>query len=173
MTVRDPQPLPWVIDSVVRHLLDAEGGVANVGDGEGITRYGQTRSWLERWHLPIPRSRDEAAMNYHSWIEQTNLDVLCTVDDVLPWAVIDFAVNSGERVAIASMQRALGLRADGLIGPKTMTAVIVCQRKQVAAWVLADRLELDGGLIAHHPDQYARFALGWLRRIGQQVKALA
>ena len=36
-----------------------------------------------------------------------------------------------------------------------------------------DRDELDGGLIAHHPDVYAKFAGGWARRRAAQLRSIA
>ena len=169
----DSAVLESVVRRVIQNVLDREGGIANVGDGEGVTRFGQTAQWLRQWRLPPPNTRDEAAMNYRSWIERVNLDVLCTADDQLPDIVIDFAVHSGERVAIAALQRAIGLKADGVIGPKTMTAVQTADRRHLAHWVIAERLELDNGLITDHPDDFARFARGWARRLGAQIRGLA
>jgi len=37
-------------------------------------------------------------------------------------AVFDAAVNCGPRVAVALLQRALGLKEDGIVGPKTVAA---------------------------------------------------
>lgn len=167
----DPQES--VIASVVDRILREEGGVADVGDGAGVTRYGQTAGWLSRWRLPVPQSAQEAAMNYRSWLEQTNLDALCTEDDALTTIVIDFAVNSGERPAIASLQRALGVVADGSIGPVTLTALAVCRRAHVGCAVLADRIELGNGLIHDQPGKFAPFARGWAKRWGRQLRSLA
>lgn len=169
----DPQEL--VITAAIKRILAEEGGVADVGDGAGITRWGQTPGWLQQWRLPIPKSQDEAVMNYRSWLEHVGLDALCTVDDALCQVVIDYAVNSGERVAIAAMQKALGngLKTDGALGPKTMTALAICNRPHVAALVLADRLMLDNGLIADHPDKYSRYARNWGYRLARQIRRLA
>jgi len=162
-----------VASAVIARIFAREGGVADIGDGKGETRWGQTTGWLAQWRFPVPTSKDEAAMNYRSWLDRTNLDALCTVDDVLADVVIDFAVNSGERVAIAALQRALGTARDGVLGPQTEKLLATVNRREAACHVLAKRLELDGRLITDHPHQYAAFARGWLTRIGAQVRALA
>jgi lysozyme family protein len=167
--VNDPQES--VIRTVIGQVLEREGGVADVGDGKGTTRRGQTPGWLAQWRMPIPQSADDAAMNYRSWLEQTDLDALCTEDDALPDAVIDFAIHSGERVAIAALQRALRVTADGVIGPVTMTALVTCDRPHVAAQVVADRLRYLGGLLAD--PRRAIWAKGWLVRVAAQVESLA
>jgi len=169
--VTDPQE--YVIAAIVRRILAEEGGVADVGDGAGLTRWGQTPGWLQQWRLPVPKSEDEAAMNYRSWLEHTNLDALCTTDDVLAQSVIDYAVNSGERVAIAALQRALGVKADGILGPVTMTSLAICNRQKIASLVISDRLILDNGLITDHPDKYAKFGRNWGHRIARQIRRLA
>lgn len=167
----DPQES--VIRTVIESVLEREGGVADVGDGKGVTSYGQTAGWLSRWRLPVPTSVDDARMNYRSWLEQTDLDALCTEDDALPDVVIDWAVHAGERVAIASLQRALKVPADGVIGPVTLTALVTCDRAHVAATVLAERLSSTMGLVASHPDKYLVFLRGWANRIAAQVRTLA
>lgn len=165
----DPQES--TIRSVIANVIEREGGrVQNPTEGF-ITYYGQTPGWLARWRLPVPHSPSEAEFNYRSWLEQTDLDALCTEDDSLPDVVIDFAIHSGERPAIRALQRALNVKPDGILGPVTMTALAVCNRPQVAAAVLADRIRQLGALLAN-PDRSV-YAKGWMNRVAAQVEALA
>lgn len=166
-------PQESTIRTVIHLVMEEEGGVADVGDGKGLTRYGQTPGWLARWRLPVPESPDEAEMNYRSWLETTGLDELCTEDDALAWAVIDWAVHAGERVAIAALQGAIGVKRDGLIGPITLAALAKTDRAHVAATVVADRLVSTMGLVASHPDQYLRYLRGWTGRLARHVRRLA
>jgi lysozyme family protein len=167
--MNDPQES--VMRTVIANILEREGGVADVGDGKGVTSYGQTAGWLARWRLPVPHSVDEARMNYRHWLEATDLDALCTEDDSLPDVVADWAIHAGERVAIASLQRALRVTPDGVIGPVTLTALVTCQRPQVAAKVLADRLRQLGALLAD--PKRSVYARGWMARVADQVAVLA
>lgn len=166
-------PQESVIAAVVARILSEEGGVV-INPGEGyVTRWGQTPSWLMRWRLLSPATIEDAERNYRVWLALSHLDALCTVDDPLCESVIDFAVHSGERVAITALQRALGVVADGVLGPVTEMALIVCARAHIAAQVVAGRLELIHGLIADRPDRYVTFARGWGRRLARQIRRLA
>lgn len=164
-------PSETVCAIVIGKVLVREGGVADVGDGMGITRYGQTDGWLGQWGLPVPQNRTEAAANYRKWLALTHLEVLCTAPDALPDVVIDYAVNSGDPLPIEALQRALGLPHDGVLGAKTAAALANCNRLIVALNVLADRLELIGHLITHKTED-AKFADNWLHRIGEQVRTV-
>ncbi len=161
-------------DELIARVIEREGGVADVGDGKGVTRWGQTPGWLTQFNLSIPTSVIEAADNYEAWLRFTKLDSLIEAQpDDLADVVIDFAVHSGHVTAIRMLQASLGVAKDGVIGRDTLTALRVFDRRQVARRVLAGRLEQIGGLITDQPDKYSKFARGWLRRVGDQVKALA
>jgi lysozyme family protein len=165
-------PDPAIINVVVERVLVREGGVADVGDGMGITRYGQTDGWLGQYGLPQPKTRDDAAANYRAWLHLTKLEALCTILDPLPDVVIDYAVNSGDSLAVEALQRAIGVTADGKLGPASLAALAGCQRSRTAHHVIADRLELIGHLITHKTED-AKFADNWMHRIGEQVRTLA
>lgn len=169
------QPIDAVISNVVAFVLKEEGGIGNAHDGAGITRFGQTPAWLSQWHLPQPKTPDEAGMNYRWWMEHVGLDQLCDVDDSLGLVVTDFAVNSGERVAFASLQRALGgLITDGVWGGKSAARLALAKnRQELAGEVLGGRLVLDLTLIQNHPDTYLRDAVGWGNRISLLIDCLA
>lgn len=159
-------------DELIRRVLEREGGVADVGDGKGVTRWGQTPGWLKQFNLPVPTNPAEAAQNYATWLQVTRLDRLIgdTADDLAD-IVIDWAVHAGHVTAIRMLQAAVGVSTDGVMGPATEAAVK--DRKAIARRVLAGRMEQVGGLISSQPDKYARYAKGWLRRIGDQVQRLA
>jgi lysozyme family protein len=161
-------------DEIIATVLANEGGIADVGDGKGLTRFGQTPGWLSQFNLPIPANITEAADNYADWLRLTKLDALIGGQpDDLATIVIDFAVHSGHVTAIRMLQSAIGAQVDGVIGRSTLAALANADRKTVARRVLAGRMEQIGGLIADHPERYARFARGWLRRLGDQVRRLA
>ncbi len=160
-------------DELIRRVLQREGGVADVGDGKGITRWGQTPGWLKQFNLPIPTNPTEASENYVAWLQVTRLDQLIgDVADDLADIVIDFAVHAGHVTAIRMLQASLGVAVDGVIGPATEAAAKQ-DRKAICRRVLRGRLDQMGSLIASQPDKYARFARGWLARIGEQIQRLA
>lgn len=162
-----------VATSVISAILLREGGVKDVGDGKGLTRWGQTPEWLEEFDLPIPTSADEAAENYHRWLLLTNLIAVCDMPDSLADIVIDWAVHSGHRPAVKAMQRVLGVAVDGVLGTETETALQSVRRDLLARRVLAASDRYKGRLITDDPARYARFAAGWANRRAQQIEDLS
>jgi Putative secretion activating protein len=63
--------------------------------------------------------------------------------DALPWPlsyfVFDAAVNQGVAPAIRMLQQALGVEADGIIGPQTLAAVGRFPQSEVCSLFLALR----------------------------------
>ena len=163
-----------VCHAIIDRILEREGGVADVDDGAGLTRWGQTIAWLTSFQLPIPSTIDEAALNYRKWLEMTKLDALCDQDDAFADIVIDYAVNSGHGRAIRTLQNALGVHVDGVIGPKTISAVEALSdsdRRFTAGIVLCDQIERDGQNITNDPSN-AAFAYGWSVRRVNHLKSL-
>lgn len=161
-------------DELIRRVIVREGGVADVGDGKGMTRFGQTPGWLTQFNLPTPTNPTEAAENYAAWLQQTRLDRLIgPVADDLADIVIDWAVHAGHVSAIRMLQASLGVAVDGVLGQATEAALAKQDRKVIARRVLSGRLDHMGGLISSQPNKYARYARGWLRRVGEQVQRLA
>lgn len=117
-------------------ILELEGGVADVGDGKGLTRWGQTPGWLSFWNLPIPTNAEEARENYKEWWIRSGLGPALRADDGLSLVVAVWAIHSGETVAIRGLQRALGVLEDGIIGPITIEAIRDCHRSKTARHVL-------------------------------------
>jgi lysozyme family protein len=157
--------------SIIARVIAREGGIADGGDGMGITSFGQTSGWLEQFGLTAPHTPDEAAANYQLWLEKTGLLGLCAFDDILADATIDYAVNSGHRVAIRALQIRLGTGSDGVWGPQTQAAVDACNRHAMAAKVIASRVKLYGALITADASR-SQYAHGWMNRVGDQIERL-
>jgi len=159
---------------LIDQVLDREGGIADVGDGKGVTRFGQTPIWLAEWDLPPPKTPEEAAENYQTWLDLCGLAFLVPLSDILADTVIDFAVHSGTRTAIRALQRAAGTVPDGVIGPKTRAAITQTTHPYwLARNVLADRLEVMGRAITGDPTRHAKNAKGWMIRAANQLRELA
>jgi lysozyme family protein len=158
------------IESVIALVLKNEGGVADVGDGVGVTHFGQTAGWLETHHLPVPATKEDAAINYAQWITKTGLYHVASADDALTRITIDFAVMNEGR-AIRALQAAIGARPDGVIGPQTRRALETIDRHAVAVKVLADWNRFLGATITAIP-QRAVYAKGWANRISGHMETL-
>jgi len=83
--------------------------------------------------------------------------------DDLPWPLVlylfDSAVNQGPATAIVMLQTALGVRADGVIGPITLAAAKTATSRQMARY-MAVRAQRYFGTC-----NFDIFGTGWLTRL--------
>lgn len=149
-----------------------EGGVKDVGDGKGITRWGQTPGWLAQYVLPVPRSADEAIGNYEAWIAVVGLGDVLASGDNLADILLDIAVMSSAPKAIKALQVALGIQVDGVYGGQTKAALeAAASREVIAHLVIAWDMEYQGSIITLNP-QRAEYAKGWAARMAGHVRRL-
>ena len=90
-------------------------------------------------------------------------------DDLPPgvrYIVFDGAVNSGPAQSALWLQRALGVTADGVIGPKTLAAAYAQDPVRLNSAILAQRLRFMTGLT-----NWPAFSRGWARRIADLMEA--
>lgn len=153
------------VDTVISRVLSHEGGIVNLHDGRGVTRYGQTPGWLEDWGFVPPNNQADAAVNYEKWMKLTRLSEVCDIDLNVGYVTTDYAVHAGDGIAVKAMQKALGEVMDGLIGPKTLQALQACDSKRVSRSVYADRLRHMGKLLGSEHTDRRNFAAGWLNRM--------
>jgi len=171
-------------DFALAYLLspEIEGGyVDHVDDRGGATKYGISLAYLR--HLPdgdldgfvdgdlnrdgkvdardiVMLTPEDAARLYRSgfWLP-------CRCDDLPPAlavALFDFAVNSGPAIARRGLQEALGVKVDGVLGPRTLAAAEKADPSALARF-LAVRCRFIAGIIRRDPSQ-AAFELGWYKR---------
>ncbi|MEI2387627.1 glycoside hydrolase family 108 protein [Breoghania sp. JC706] len=76
------------------------------------------------------------------------------------FAVFDFAVNSGVRRAVKALQRALGIRADGIIGNITLAAARAADPESLITAVCKRRMSF-----LHRLSTFATFGRGWTHRV--------
>lgn len=158
------------IANVIEKILQREGGIAQLPGEAFVTRFGQTPSWLDTFHLPPPETREQAAVNYAAWLVRTGLDAIVTEDDALSDVISDWAVHAGHARAVRSLQAAIGARPDGVIGAETLAKLASLDRGRIARRILADRLRHLGVLMTADPAHTSRFAKGWLARVAAQVE---
>jgi lysozyme family protein len=158
------------IDAIVDRVLAREGGIADVGDGQGTTFFGQTSAWLADFGLPVPTTRDQAAANYRRWLALTRLDQVCDRDLELGDTVVDFAVNAGVSRAVRGLQSALGVVTDGVVGPNTLAALATADPFGLRCLVIADRIDLLGDYF--HDPSHATFSRGLHHRVSALVRDL-
>jgi lysozyme family protein len=155
-------------------VLGLEGGyVDNPLDPGGATNMGITRRTLATWrkvspYTALPKSqvqtltREEASRIYEALFWEPS--GAGRMPAGLDLALFDFAVHSGVARAVMTLQSIVGATPDGLVGPRTLSAV-KARIALIGAAALIDALcdrrlsflqRLAGALI---------FGAGWTRRV--------
>jgi lysozyme family protein len=153
-------------ETCIALVLKHEGGyVNNPKDPGGATNLGVTKKVWEEW-VGKPVSLDEMKAltvkdvtplyKAQYWDRVRGDDLPAGVD----YAVMDVAVNSGVVRAAKFLQAALGLTADGIIGPATLAAAEAANPRQLVTDVCDKRL-------AFMPARpiWSTFGNGWSRRV--------
>ena len=86
--------------------------------------------------------------------------------------VIDCGVNHGPRAASKWVQRAIGARQDGILGPRSYDKIKYSDPLEVAMRVLSSRVRLFGRIVTRDPSQ-AENAHGWNNRAAKWLERLA
>lgn len=83
--------------------------------------------------------------------------------------MFDFAINSGPKRAIKTLQKVLDVTADGIWGAKSQEALYgsMCTGREIAVRLLTERLRFMTKL-----DNWESFSKGWTRRIAHEVDDL-
>jgi lysozyme family protein len=164
---------PETVQETIALVLSDEGGVEDVHDGKGVTSFGQTPGWLADNGFIPPSNAADAATNYEAWMKKTGLYELAQADHFAGYLLVDFAIHSGVTQAVTCLQRALGLKADGQLGPKTIAAYhSVAGQANLSKVILAERLGFIGGLLSSTKTDRRAWARGWCLRLARQIKQL-
>ncbi len=157
-------------DTAFHKLLGHEGGfVDHPKDPGGATNWGITQAVArengytgDMRDLPVDTAKAIYSSQY--WVPVRAEELPPTVR----YAVFDAAVNSGVSQAIRWLQRAVGVRDDGIIGPVTLAAVRQRDPQALAASMLGQRLEFMASL-----PTWPAFGRGWARRIASLLREVA
>lgn len=161
------------VQFAIDRILQDEGGIKDVGDGKGVTRFGQTPTWLDDNGFVPPANAADAAVNYAAWMTRFQFDRVSELDRFVGWMLADFAVHSGEREGVKGLQRALGVKDDGVLGPITLQAVRVAAGSHLLARkLLSQRMRYVGKLLGSDKTDRRKWAHGWLNRLADHVEEL-
>lgn len=163
------------IDKILDAIIAREGGwVDHSLDRGGPTKYGITQRTLSEWRGAPATAEDvrsleesEARQIYRSeYVEKPGFADLLHAG--LQELLVDMAVNHGPDRAIKSLQKALGVAVDGVLGPVSKAAIAAYPVRVVYRGLLAERIRLYGRIISNDHTQ-AVFASGWLNRAAEFV----
>lgn len=160
-------------DICFERLIKHEGGYSNhSSDPGGRTNLGITQAVWENW-VDRPVTEEEMKALTKDMVKPLYKDLYWerVKGDKLPsgvdYCVFDAAVNSGVRRASQWLQSALGVTADGSIGPQTLAIASVTSPATIITNFSAQRLKFLQGL-----STWPTFGKGWERRVNE-VKAAA
>ena len=149
-------------DTAFDLLITHEGGFSNHPDDPGgATMYGVTEA-VARAEGYTGAMRD-LTLDFAKQVYRKRYWDTCRCDqmpDVLRYPLFDAAVNSGPGQAIKWLQVALGVKADGSIGPVTQQAVNNCFPQIVRQKMVGARLRF-----MTERSNWPSFSKGWARRI--------
>jgi lysozyme family protein len=155
-------------DACFSHLIKHEGGYVNhPSDPGGRTNLGVTQKVWEDW---TDRAVNEAEMRALTPEKVKPLYKELYWDrvkgDKLPagvdYCVFDASVNSGVRRASQWLQSAIGVAADGAIGPQTLSVASMTLPSTTIINYSAQRLKFLQGL-----STWPTFGKGWERRVAE------
>ncbi|WP_299965215.1 glycosyl hydrolase 108 family protein [uncultured Roseobacter sp.] len=148
-------------------ILEAEGGfVDHPKDPGGATNMGITFNTLQSWRRPADidvndvrnLTEEEAKQIYRAnYWNALSCDELPNGVDLV---VFDFGVNAGPGRSAKTLQRVVGVKDDGVIGPITLAAVQAVDPEHIIRRFGELRMEFYRGL-----DTFPVFGKGWTRRV--------
>lgn len=145
-------------ETAVTTVLAYEGGYVNdPQDPGGETNFGISKRAYPTLDIKNLTVDDAKAIYRRDYWQRCSCDLL---PPMLAMSVFDCAVNQGPAVAIKTLQQALGVVADGIIGPATMDAARSSDRRAVLRTFLAYRAVRYAGL-----STFPRFGVGWMQRL--------
>lgn len=142
-------------ERAVEFVLSEEGGYSNdPQDPGGETNFGISKRAYPGLNI-ASLTRSEAIDIYR----RDYWDRIPALPPGIAVVVFDFAVNAGISRSIKTLQAAIGVNADGVVGPITRAALGQLSDSAVLALFSAERALFYAGLSG-----FQRYGRGWLRR---------
>ena len=159
-------------NAALTHVLKMEGGFAdNPKDPGGATNMGISAKTLMKWRKRDVTSvdiraldREEVTRIYRKWYwwPVWGDDLPSGVD----LFVFDWGVNSGPATAIKALQKIVGTKIDGIMGPNTLDKV-----NTYKPVVILGELILQRGNFYHKLKGFSTFGSGWKKRNAETFEA--
>ena len=157
---------------IISDIITREGGfVDRAADKGGATKYGVTEATLSAWRrhpcqaVDVKNLTETEARQILTELFLTRPGFTAISDAKVRAFAADWGVNSGPATAIKALQTAVGIAADGTMGPRSVTAVNAADPARLFNRMVAARMQFIGHIITRNPSQ-AEFAEGWLTRLG-------
>lgn len=152
-------------DECFTRLIGNEGGYVNhPSDPGGETNWGISKRSYPTVDIKNLTLDGAKAIYKRDFWDKLKCDAL---PDDLAFALFDTAVNSGTVTAIILLQRAVGVKDDGVYGSKTTSAIGTFEPKLLTARYAGQRL-----LYMTKLRPWDTFGKGWAKRVAEQLVSL-
>lgn len=163
------------VNELVPHILKWEGGWVNDPDDlGGATNKGVTfktyKAYCRRKGYPQPteeRLRKLTDEQFTDILKTMYWDVCkadCIESQSVANAIVDWAWNSGTTTAIKEVQKVLGVRADGIVGNITLSAINSHSPLPLFGKIQQARVKYLERICVSRPANN-KFISGWLNRV--------
>jgi lysozyme family protein len=146
---------------IIKFVLDAEGGYTNDPvDPGGETNYGidkRSHPNVDIKNLTVEQAKEIYWNEY--WLKFSCDRFEKPVGEVY----FDSCVNTGAKQSNKFLQRAVGTEADGIIGPKTVSKLVVENADMLANAIINQRQKFYENLAESKP-ALKKFLKGWSNR---------
>jgi lysozyme family protein len=167
------------IEELIKRLIAREGGYVNhPADRGGPTNMGITQRTLSaarRRPVSVQDVKDLTEAQVYDiyrllYWERPRFNTL-EVSPVIAEMLFDAGVHHGVGASVGMLQRAVGVRVDGNIGPITKAAVHRAHPQILASRLMGERIMLISRLVKRDPSQ-AVFMEGWGKRLVEFIEKI-
>jgi lysozyme family protein len=163
-----------LVRTLIDRLFKREGGYSNdPDDAGGRTYHGiSERAHPEAWQDGTVTPDEEERIYDKDYLSGPGIDKI--PDPILREQVFDFGVNAGTHTAVSLLQRLVGAKQDGMIGPDTLHRIAMFPSCILYGQFLPPITHLNLAYETARCDAYARlvkakpsqakFLVGWLAR---------
>ena len=151
-------------------LLAVEGNFSNhPEDFGGMTMQGITLATYRAYCGEDKTIKDLQNISYGTWQEimKDGYWDKCRADEIenqsVAEIIADWCVNSGQ-TGIRKAQEVVGVKPDGIVGPKTLSAINGANPAELHERILMARHQFYEGLVRKNPSQKV-FLNGWKNRL--------
>lgn len=162
-------------------IREREGGYANVANDKGGETYaGVSRVnfpsepiwyWIDQLKLLGPIKHNSIIPSVEPLVREfyarlfKHYRIPEIKNESTAIAIFDYIVHSGT-TAVKRIQRLVGVKDDGAIGPQTLGAINSANQAFLQEDILKDRKALFEQIVARDPSQ-AKFLTGWINRLNE------
>ena len=157
-------------DAIEKVLKEEGGYVKDPVDRGGETFRGISRKFFPKWEgweivdIDYFDDRlDELVVGFYRDYFWKPIHLDKVEDEFVASMLLNVAVNQGKRSVVKKIQRILGVKVDGIIGPVTLQALNDSNRDAFVYQFILETIDLYTHLITTDKRQ-KRFIAGWLAR---------